>query len=181
MGISNLDLRPAAFLDRDGILNFLHQGRPPWKPNELKIYRLSSAIVSLLKTRYIPVVVTNQPDSARGDVPRQSLDLIANLVCTHFHIDHYYACYHGFDGDCLCRKPLPGMLFKAACDLSLDLTKSLLIGDRAKDIIAGKSAGVQTILCNYNPSELDKLHHDPPSYAFQTHLDLLEYLQSTLL
>ena len=92
-------------------------------------------------------------------------------------LDDIYVCWHGKDGDCDCRKPLPGMLFKAAMDWNIDLEKSFLVGDRWKDIDAGESAGCKTVFIDYGYNEI--LRNEPD---FQTNsiLTASQWILNTL-
>ena len=138
--------KKAFFLDRDGILNKLVENRPPWKISEISLFNEAHEIIKIIKSKnYLPIVVTNQPDEARGKL-FVNTDSINQNICTKLELEHYYICKHPYDGICNCRKPKPGMLLKASKDLNIDISKSFLLGDRAKDIKAGESAGCLTIL-----------------------------------
>ena len=95
--------------------------------------------------------ITNQPGIARGMMAKQDLDLIhqkmeEELEKNEARIKGIYCCTHGWDDGCECRKPKPGLLFQAARENSLDLTKTIFIGDDERDIQAGEAAGCRTIL-----------------------------------
>ena len=64
-----------------------------------------------------------------------------------------FGCWHGLDGECECRKPLPGLLFQASKKWQIDLKKSLIIGDRWRDIDSGYAAGCKTIFIDYKYDE----------------------------
>ena len=139
--------RKALFLDRDGILNYLISNRPPWKINEIKIFDEAYDLINLAKDNFfIPIVISNQPDAGRGSLTYEDLDLINKKIMAELKIDYYYICKHPYDGICNCRKPKSGSFFKAQNDHNIDLVNSYMIGDRLKDIIAGKNAGCKTIL-----------------------------------
>ena len=75
-------LKKAVFLDRDGVLNKLVNGRPPWKTSEISLFKDSSHIIELIKSKfYIPIVVTNQPDAARGKLPFKKIYEINLEIC----------------------------------------------------------------------------------------------------
>jgi D-glycero-D-manno-heptose 1,7-bisphosphate phosphatase len=145
--------RKAAFIDRDGVINvdsgFLHRAED--------FVFLPGAIEGLRRLQaadYLLVIITNQSGIARGlytehdyllvtDHMRQRLSaagvaLAAVEYCPHLP-DADVARYRI---DCDCRKPLPGMLLHAAAALGIDMAQSILVGDRASDIQAGRSAGV---------------------------------------
>jgi len=151
----------AIFIDRDGTINkyvgFLREA----KQFELKD-GVSEAIKKINQSGYLAVVVTNQPVIARGEVTYDGLQEIHNKMETLLgedgaYLDGIYFCPHhpdsGYEGEikelkieCECRKPKPGLLFKAAQDLNIDLEQSWMIGDGKNDIQAGKNAGCRTAL-----------------------------------
>ena len=150
-------LRPSVFLDRDGTVNvevhYLSQ------PDQLQLLPTVSETISLLNSREIAVViVTNQAGIGRGYFPEHRLQDIHNhlkqmLAEQHAHVDGIYYCPHhpsaglgAYRTVCDCRKPMPGMLTRAAAELGLDLPRSLMIGDRESDLLAGAQAGCQTAL-----------------------------------
>ena len=115
---------------------------------------MAEAIKLINKSGYLVVVVTNQPVIARGEVTESELQLIHNKMETELgtegaYLDAIYYCPHhpdkGFEGEierlkieCDCRKPKPGMFFRAAEDFNIDLCSSWMIGDSENDILAGK-------------------------------------------
>ena len=145
--------RSALFLDRDGVLNALvvkKDGtmRPPWDPAELQISLAAvEAFSDSCFERWTKVVVTNQPDIARGDLTSVNLDRINEIIAREIpSIDSIYVCPHDNNDNCLCRKPKPGLLTSAAHELDIELASSFMVGDRWVDIAAGKNAGTRTIL-----------------------------------
>ena len=118
--------------------------------------------IKLINTSdYLAIVVTNQPVIARGEVTWKGLEEIHNKMETELgkqgaYLDKIYFCPHhphgGYAGEipelkfeCDCRKPKPGMLFKAAEELNIDLSKSYMIGDSDTDVQAGEAAGCKSI------------------------------------
>jgi D-glycero-D-manno-heptose 1,7-bisphosphate phosphatase len=91
------------------------------------------------------VIVTNQPDVARGSTRRADAEAINEVATGAMGIEAIYTCWHDGRG-CACRKPKPGLLLAAARDLDLDLGASWLIGDRWTDIAAAAAAGVRSVL-----------------------------------
>ena len=147
----------AVFLDRDGTIN--EEVNYLGDPAHLKLTPDAAKAIYLLNSHNIPViVVTNQAGIARGyftetqmHLVHQALDLM--IAVENAKIDAYYFCPHhptagigDYKITCTCRKPHPGMLYQAAQDLQLDLSKSYLVGDKLTDIQAGNLAGCQTIL-----------------------------------
>jgi D-glycero-D-manno-heptose 1,7-bisphosphate phosphatase len=148
--------RRAVFLDRDGVVNaaLVRDGKPysPATPDELVLLPgVEAALAQLRDAGFVRVVVTNQPDIARGKTTRAQIDAMHDKV--RGLVDAIYMCPHD-DGDrCACRKPLPGMLLDAARDLDLDLAGSIVVGDRWRDIAAGAAAGCRTVFVDYGYDE----------------------------
>ena len=164
----------ALFLDRDGILNHLVNNRPPWNIDEINIYPEASTIIEYIKQySYIPIIVTNQPDAGRGKLSHKMLYLINDHISKTLKIDYKYLCPHPYDGMCNCRKPLPGMLLKARDENNLDLNNSILVGDREKDIKAGRSAGCKTIFLSTKNCYF-------ADYNVQNHLDLVLLIKNLI-
>ena len=158
MGISQLSTK-AVFLDRDGVINrAVVRNRKPYPPDtlqELEIFPDVPVALNLLKERgFLLIIVTNQPDVARGIQKRESVEEMHSFLKNLLPLDDIFVCWHGQDGECECRKPLPGMLIQAAEKYGIDFQQSYLIGDRWKDIDAGKTAGCKTIFLDYHYNEL---------------------------
>jgi len=143
---------PAIFLDRDGVII---ENRPSyvrsWK--EVVIYpQAIDALVKIVSSPFKIVIVTNQSAVGRGIIPLEvAWDINQRLVkvieTAGGRVDGVYMCPHAPDEDCDCRKPKPGLFFQAAEDLSIDLKRSIMIGDALSDILAGQAAGIrQTVL-----------------------------------
>lgn len=142
--------RPAIFLDRDGVI--VESSKAPGAPvppdsvQDATIpFGVREALHNLHAAGFVLVVVTNQPDVARGSTTQAAVDAINDKLRSALPLDAVYVCTH--DGSaCSCRKPRPGMLLEATRDLDLDLRQSWMIGDRWVDIAAGEAAGVHTVL-----------------------------------
>jgi D-glycero-D-manno-heptose 1,7-bisphosphate phosphatase len=148
--------RRAVFLDRDGVLNepVLRDGKPfsPRSPDELVVFPgVAAACQRLRDIGLVLVVVTNQPDVARGLQSASGVAAINALLRQEISVDAVYVCHHDNQDECPCRKPKPGMLLAAGRDLNLDLNQSFMVGDRWTDIAAGQSAGCRTVYidCRY--------------------------------
>lgn len=143
--------QPAVFLDRDGVLNrvFVRDGvtHPPTRVEEFELLPGAAEAVRRLHRAGVPlVVVTNQPDVARGRQTQDGVEAIHRRLLAELPMLHVLACYHD-DGDgCACRKPKPGLLLEAAQRWWLDLRRSFLVGDRWSDVVAGQAAACRTIL-----------------------------------
>ncbi len=144
-------LRPAVFLDRDGTLNRTRivggVPRPPAGLDDLEVLPgVGDALAELRRAGYCLVVVTNQPDVARGEATREAVEAIHARLRSQLALDEILVCYHDDADGCRCRKPGVGMLIDAAARFGLDLRRSFMIGDRWRDVGAGRGAGCTTIL-----------------------------------
>jgi D-glycero-D-manno-heptose 1,7-bisphosphate phosphatase len=143
--------KAAVFLDRDGVLNeaIIHNGKPypPRDLNDLVITRGAGAALDELKRQgFLLIVVTNQPDVARGKVNRADVDKINARLAAILPLDAIEVCEHDDKEQCDCRKPNPGMLLHAQEKFGIDLARSFMVGDRWRDVEAGRRAGCRTIL-----------------------------------
>ena len=167
MNRSRIVQRIASFLDRDGVIaesrRHARDPRPPASVEDVAIPDgVVDALESLHRDGYLLVVITNQPDVARGTTTRETVDAINDYISTVLPIDVVYTCTH--DGDaCVCRKPRPGLILQAARDHDIDLPRSWLIGDRWVDIAAGRAAGVRTVLLERDYSWRATSQGPPPA------------------
>jgi D-glycero-D-manno-heptose 1,7-bisphosphate phosphatase len=160
-------MRAAVFLDRDGVINRVRvRNGTPCPPAALQDLELlpgvAEALSALKACGYALVVVTNQPDVARGSTTRESVEAIHARMRSELCLDAILTCFHDNHDDCECRKPRPGLLLQAARDLGLDLASSFMIGDRWKDVEAGARAGCRTLYidCGYD-------ERSPTSYDYR--------------
>ena len=157
MGIGSLNNK-AVFLDRDGVLNkaIVRDGKP-YPPNRLVEFEIlpdvKEALLQLKSASYLLIVVTNQPDVGRGTQQQFEVEAMHEFLKRELPLDAIYVCYHGYDGECDCRKPKPGMLVKASEDHKIDLIQSYMVGDRSKDIDAGNASGCRTVFIEYSYCE----------------------------
>jgi D-glycero-D-manno-heptose 1,7-bisphosphate phosphatase len=108
------------------------------------------------------VVVTNQPDVARGTTSKAVVDSINQRLTAALPLDAVFTCLHDDDDRCDCRKPLPGLITRAAQEFHIDRAASYLVGDRWRDIEAGRRAGCKTFF-------IDRAYDESPpeSYDFR--------------
>jgi D-glycero-D-manno-heptose 1,7-bisphosphate phosphatase len=151
MGKHAMTSPAAVFLDRDGVLNraIVRNGKPypPANIDELEIVPDAAAALSRLRgAGYLLIVATNQPDVGRGTTAKAAVDRINERLRATLPLDAVEMCIHDNADQCSCRKPMPGMLLQAAERFGIDLSRSYMIGDRWRDIEAGKAAGCRTAL-----------------------------------
>lgn len=156
--------QPAVFFDRDGTLNY----DPGYlnDPSKVKLYPGVPQKIKQLKEElnFKAIVISNQSGIARGLITLEQLNSVnnkINFILSQYGtgIDKFYYCpYHpDFNPQelCKCRKPSPQMVFQAAQDFDIDLSKSYFVGDSIKDVECGKNAGVKTILVKTSLKEDD--------------------------
>lgn len=148
----------AIFLDRDGVINrsIVRSGKPypPETLDELEILPgVEEALVALKAANYCLIVVTNQPDVARGTVSKALVESMNHRLGASLPLDAIITCFHDGVDHCDCRKPKPGMLLTAARDFDIDLSFSFMVGDRWRDIEAGSRAGCKTVFIDYGYDE----------------------------
>jgi D-glycero-D-manno-heptose 1,7-bisphosphate phosphatase len=144
-------LNKAVFLDRDGVLNqtIFRDGKPraPYTLEDFFLFDGVPEAIDLFRAHeFCLIVVTNQPDVARGWVSREAVDAVNQRLNELLKVDDIKVCFHTEKDNCVCRKPKPGMILEAAGERSIDLTKSFMIGDRYSDVEAGFHAGCKTVL-----------------------------------
>lgn len=154
MGVRTLsgEKRPAraVFLDRDGVLNeaVMRDGRPypPESADDVEIVPEAPAALEKLKSRgLLLIVVTNQPDVARGTQTPEVVEAIHQRLMRELPLDDVLSCPHDDRDNCSCRKPKPGLILEGAARHGVDASRSFLIGDRWRDVDAGRSAGCKTV------------------------------------
>ena len=159
----------AVFLDRDGVLTraLVRDGRPyaPVTLAEMEIEQDAAMALERLKAAgFLLIVVTNQPDVARGIARREDVEAMHSALRAALPLDGCFVCYHDDADGCACRKPLPGLLLQAAEEQGIDLAASFLVGDRWRDIDAGAAAGCRTILIDRGYRER-RPEHTPDARA----------------
>ena len=153
-------LRRAVFLDRDGVINrALERDCKPYPPRSLAEFEIlpevPAACAKLKAAGFLLVVVTNQPDVGRGTLKQETVETLHAEMCRRLPIDRVEVCYHPGQSasNCDCRKPKPGMLWRAAKALGIDLAQSWMVGDRWRDVDCGYAAGCRTIFIDRGYAE----------------------------
>ena len=147
----------ALFLDRDGVIN----KRPPQgdyvkKWDELEFNPgIEKLIAWANKNNYLVIVITNQRGVGRKLMSKKDLEMVHTKIVLELQkkgakITKVFSCIHNEEDNCDCRKPKPGLLFQAAKEFDIDLSKSLMIGDQQTDIQAAQSAGCSSLLIEPN-------------------------------
>jgi D-glycero-D-manno-heptose 1,7-bisphosphate phosphatase len=171
-------MRPAVFLDRDGILNdIVYRGDVVGSPRTFEefstIAEAGPLVFACRELGYFTAIVTNQPDLERGLMSAADLEKMHVALLLALPIDTVAYCGSGSDADPR-RKPNPGMLLELAAEFDLDLSRSWIIGDSSKDILAGQRAGVRTILkkTSYNTAA-----HGSADYDCATYREMIDVLR----
>ena len=151
-------MRRAVFLDRDGVINrtMVINGvpTPPKSVEDVEILEGVIEAIQILRSHdFLPIVVTNQPDVSRGLISDEDVNAINEHVAKSTNLKYFYNCFHDDMDFCACRKPLPGLIQRAALELDLNIPRSYLVGDRWRDIAAGQAAGCQTFFIDYSYPE----------------------------
>jgi D-glycero-D-manno-heptose 1,7-bisphosphate phosphatase len=167
MGIGRAMNCKAVFLDRDGVITraIVRQGRP-YPPKDLRELEIlpgvAESLWALRLAGYDLIVVTNQPDVARGTMKRELVDAFNDRLKRELPLDEILTCFHDDAANCVCRKPKPGFMHMMERDRGIDLANSFLVGDRWRDIEAGCAAGCRTIFLDYHydePRPLEQADH----------------------
>ena len=157
----------AVFLDRDGVINELvynseaDLSESPRSSEQFRLLpRVGEAIRTLNQSGFKVIVVSNQPDIAKGKTSEEAFNqirrrMIKLLAKSGAHIDGEYYCFHHphavvrkYRRNCQCRKPKPGLILKATREMLISPGRSYMIGDRPADIIAGRAAKCNTVWLN---------------------------------
>jgi len=151
-------LKPAVFLDRDGVIVVPHfRDRRSYAPRRLEDFRLypeaAASLRKLKRAGFLLAVVTNQPDVGNGVTPRSEVDAMHEIMTRELPVDALRACFHGQAERCECRKPKPGLILEIAGELGIDLGRSFMVGDRRSDVEAGRAAGCTTVFIDLDYDE----------------------------
>jgi D-glycero-D-manno-heptose 1,7-bisphosphate phosphatase len=117
------------------------------------LHGVAEAVQKLAAAGFVLVGASNQPDVGRGTIPKEFVEAVNRRLLEQLpQIKEIDACYD-FDDSSPRRKPNPGMLLDAAVKYDIDLAASFMVGDRAKDIEAGRRAGCRTIFIDHGYRE----------------------------
>ena len=188
---SGVGSRPAVFIDRDGTLT--EEVGYVNHPSRLRLLPRSAEAVRRLNEAGIPaVVVTNQAGLARGYFTEAvmeavNLELAAQLARGKARVDGIYICpHHPTEGEppyrqrCECRKPKPGLLLRAAEEMNLDLSRSIMVGDKPSDLEVAPVVGARSalVLTGYGRGEWEYQRDRfrvTPDYVAGDLLDAVEW------
>jgi D-glycero-D-manno-heptose 1,7-bisphosphate phosphatase len=165
MGDNTVAARRAVFLDRDGVLNraTVVDGvpHPPATVDDLELLPgVADACRRLHDLGFVLLVVTNQPDIARGTVARSTVDAVNDRLREWLPLDDVLVCPHDDPDDCDCRKPRPGVLLAGAARWGVDPSASVMVGDRWRDVEAGLRAGCRTVFVDHGYAERESFAPD---------------------
>ena len=171
--------RRAIFLDRDGILNnsIVRNGKPypPSSISEIELpHGITDALIQFKNYDFLLIVVTNQPDVANGTTSLEKVDAINNYLRSKLPLDDILVCFHDDADGCSCRKPNPGLILDAVAKYNIDVNTSYMIGDRWKDIEAGRKAGCTTLWVDYGYAELFK--SESPDYTCKSPVEAMHWI-----
>ena len=148
----------AVFLDRDGVINraVVREGKP-YPPATLAEFEILPGVFDALReldeVGFLLIVVTNQPDVARGLQQREIVEAMHQQLRKELPLDDIKVCYEVESSTSLCYKPKPGMLLEAARERDIDLSRSYMVGDRWRDVGCGRAAGCFTIFIDRGYAE----------------------------
>jgi D-glycero-D-manno-heptose 1,7-bisphosphate phosphatase len=146
-----IDRHPAIFLDRDGVII---ENRPSYVRSRAEVAIYPQALAALARAGAGPekiILVTNQSAVGRGIISLETaqainVGLVAEIERSGGRVDGVYMCPHAPEAGCDCRKPRPGLFFQAARAHSIDLSRSLMIGDALTDLQAARAAGIPRLI-----------------------------------
>jgi D-glycero-D-manno-heptose 1,7-bisphosphate phosphatase len=178
--VSSTAKRRAVFCDRDGVLiEAIIRNNKPYAathPEEVRIIDGVRQACAKLKSRgFLLLLVTNQPDVARGKITRAFVDEVNASLVVQLGLDGARVCDHDNVHNCACRKPKPGLMTNAAEEFNIDLPSSIVVGDRWRDIEAGRRAGCRTVFIDYG---YDEPLPSPPDHRAASLADAVAWICS---
>jgi D-glycero-D-manno-heptose 1,7-bisphosphate phosphatase len=166
--VTSNKLNIGLFLDCDGVICELigeSRLRGPRNLAELVVNQSARTLIKDARARgFICIVITNQPDIARGLTTAESIQTVQAAILDDIpELTKFFTCPHVAQDACPCRKPKPALIMEAAAEFLVDLSQSLFIGDRWTDILAAKRSGVRSVLISGWHSWLPSSEGSPPS------------------
>ena len=167
----------AIFLDRDGTL--IRDMNYPRDPDGVRLLPgVADALARLREAGFMSIVVSNQSGVGRGIVTREQADavharFVAELAAAGIQLDGAFYCPHAPADGCSCRKPSAELIFEAARNLNIDLSRSFVVGDKPSDVETGRRAGCRTILL---APEGTAPHEPSPDLVARTWRDVVRYV-----
>ncbi len=156
--MSKINLRPAVFLDRDGVINHDPGDYTTCIQEFIILPGVIEALQKWTKQGYCIIVITNQGGLAKERYAYSDFEEINDYMTKQFlnagidFVETYFCPHHDAISHCLCRKPHPGMVEKAIHRHNIDPKRSVMIGDKYRDIEASEAAGVRGIKIDVNQS-----------------------------
>ena len=168
--------RKVCFLDRDGVIN--KEVGDLSRTDQLSLIPgASTSIRRLNQNGFLVIVVTNQPNISRGKISKNEVIKMNNIIKEKTEVDDFFICYHDDIDNCSCRKPKPGLLLQASIKWNIDFNKSYLIGDRWKDIEAGKKVKCKTIFID---NKYGETKHQSPTYISYSLFDAAQIIKKNV-
>ncbi|MBF0606029.1 MAG: lipopolysaccharide heptosyltransferase II [Magnetococcales bacterium] len=133
----------AVFFDRDGTL--CRDAHYLSRFEDFNVYPETESLVRLKSKGYMMIGVSNQSGIARGLIKKEFADAVNRTFCDNYGFDDFYHCPHHPDSHCPCRKPSPGMLYKARAEHGIDLKRSFFVGDSNADMLVAQAVGAHPI------------------------------------
>jgi D-glycero-D-manno-heptose 1,7-bisphosphate phosphatase len=159
----------AVVFDRDGVISKLVNKHAPWSYDEFEIYHNARAALNETKNHgFKNFIVTNQPDINDGKLKSEDLEKMNNLLMNKLPVDNIKVCT---DRSSLRYKPNTGMVDELIADYKIDIKKSFFVGDRWRDIVCGKRAGLTTILITNSETQNDwpeEFSHIKPDFTVRS-------------
>ena len=176
----------ALFLDRDGVLNNLVSRDGGWfSPRSMDEFYVSEDAVTVLddfrRQDFTVFVITNQPDISRGLLQPEILSKFHCFLDAQLGPLEFLVCPHIAEANCDCRKPKHGLITETYSRFNINISASWLIGDQVSDIIAGRDAGLKTVLL-HSPATLASLQRFPhikSDYETFSLIDAYEFISGS--
>jgi len=156
-------MNKAVLLDRDGVIN-RERDDYTYRIEDFEILPdVVEALKTLMKKGYLLIIISNQGGIAKGvftiaDVEKMHAHMLNHFTKNGIKIEEIYYCpHHPEFGNCICRKPDSLNVEKALARFNIDPDKSYFIGDKERDVLAGKKVGVEGILMESNTSLLEAI------------------------